>query len=66
MDKKEKSFNKCAYDNEYVRNNYDRISLVVPRGQKSQIQAHADLHGESVNSFIQRAIRETMERDDNQ
>ena len=29
------------------------------------IQAHAQAHKESVNSFIKRAINETMERDNN-
>lgn len=60
---KEKTFNKSAYDNEYVRNNYDRISVTVPRGHKAQYQEHAEQRGESLNGFIQRAIRETIERD---
>ena len=48
----EKTFNKTAYDNEYVRNNYDRISMTVPRGHKSLYQAHADAHGDkSLNAF---------------
>ena len=43
--------------------NYDRINLTVPRGQKETIRTHAAARGESVNAFIARAIRETMERD---
>lgn len=43
--------------------NLDRISIAVPKGKKATIQAHAEVHGESVNSFINRAITETMERD---
>ena len=46
-----------------MKNNYDRINLTVPKGQKEVIQAHAQATGESVNGFIARAIRETMERD---
>lgn len=42
---------------------YDRISLIVPKGQKDLIQAHAEAQGESTNGFINRAISETMERD---
>ncbi len=61
---KEKStFNKTAYDNDYIRNNYDRISMTVPKGEKEAYKAHAEAHGEKLNSFIQRAIRETIERD---
>lgn len=48
----------------YVQNNYDRIaSITVPKGHKAEIQAHAKSRGESMNSFINRAIDEAMERD---
>lgn len=49
--------------NKYVKNNYDRINVTMPKGRKEIIQAHADAQGESVNGFINRAIDETMERD---
>ena len=41
----------------------DRINLTVPKGKKDTIKAHAEAQGESVNGFINRAIDETMERD---
>lgn len=47
--------------NEFNRNNYDRISLLVPKGQKAIIQAAASANGESVNAFIQRAIDALLE-----
>lgn len=48
----------------YVQNNYDRIaSITVPKGHKAEIQAHAKARGESMNSFINRAIDEAIERD---
>lgn len=50
--------------NKYVKSNYDRIELVVkPKGRKENIKAHASAMGETLNSFITRAINETMERD---
>lgn len=49
--------------NKYVRENYDKLLLTMPKGRKAEIQAHAKVHGESVNGFIGRAISETMERD---
>lgn len=50
--------------NKYVKSNYDRIELVVkPKGRKEEIKAHASTMGETLNSFITRAIKETMERD---
>lgn len=42
---------------------YDEIKVRVNKGQKETIQAHAAAHSESVNGFINRAIGETMERD---
>ena len=49
--------------NKYKKNNYDRIEITVPKGQRAVFQAHAAAFGESVNSFIGRAIAEAMERD---
>jgi len=54
----------AAVKNRYNDKTYDRINLTVPKGDKEIIKAHAEKHdGGSVNGFIQRAIRETMERD---
>jgi uncharacterized protein (DUF1778 family) len=52
-----------AWRNEYNAKNYDRISLMVKSGEKEVIKAHADTMKEKVNAFINRAIKETMERD---
>lgn len=50
--------------NKYMKANYDRINLTVPKGQKDEIKAHADVFDDgSVNGFINRAIAETMQRD---
>ena len=49
--------------NKYKKNNYDRIEITVPKGQRAVFQAHAAARGESVNGFIVRAISEAMERD---
>lgn len=42
---------------------YDEIKVRVPKGNKDVIKAHAETQGESVNAFVNRAIDETMERD---
>ena len=47
----------------YNAANYDRVELRIPKGKKQELQAHADSQGESLNAFINRAITETMERD---
>ena len=53
-----------AVKNRYNAKAYDRITIVVKKGQKELIKTHAEKYdGGSVNAFIQRAITETMERD---
>ena len=47
----------------YEAETVERVSLVMPKGHKAEIQAHAKAQGESMNSFINRAIDETMKRD---
>lgn len=49
--------------NKYISKAYDRINLTVPKGRKEVLQAHAEARCESVNGFINRAISETIERD---
>jgi predicted HicB family RNase H-like nuclease len=48
----------------YKKNNYDRFELLTPKGNKDKIKAHAAEMGESLNGFVNRAISETMERDE--
>lgn len=43
--------------------NYDRIELRVDKGQKQALKAHAESRGETLNGFVNRAIQETLERD---
>ena len=47
----------------YNAANYDRVELRIPKGKKQELQAHVDSQGESLNAFINRAITETIERD---
>lgn len=49
--------------NKYVKANYDRINVTLPKGEKEVIQGYAAATGESVNGFIVRAVRERIERD---
>jgi len=52
---KEKS-QAIKYNNEFIKQSYDRINLTVPKGKKEIIQSAAKASGESVNSYINRAI----------
>ena len=49
--------------NKKYDNKFDKVLIRVPLGEKELIIAHAEEQGESVNSFVRRAISETIERD---
>lgn len=42
---------------------FDKVQIRVPHEEKDAIDAHAAKMGESVNTFVRRAIAEAMERD---
>lgn len=50
----------AAVKNRYAAKAYDRVSLIVPKGRKADIEAHAKSKGESVNGFISELIRSDM------
>lgn len=47
----------------YNAKTYEEIKFRVRKGKKEVIKAHAESNGESLNGFINRAVKETMERD---
>lgn len=49
--------------NKYMKENYDEIKVRTDKGKKEKIKVHAESRGESVNSFINRAIDEQLQRD---
>lgn len=54
---------KAEWQNNYIRRAYDRVNLILPKGQKDTIKAAASHAGKSVNQYIQDAIAAQMERD---
>ena len=44
--------------NEHIKNNYDRVSITLPKGTKERIQAK----GESVNGYITRLVLADLQR----
>ena len=42
---------------------FERIQIRVSPEEKESIEAYAEEIGESVNSFVRRAVAETMERE---
>ena len=52
------------YLNEYQKENYDRITIIVPKGRKKEIQATAKRKGMSTSEYIVACI-EQFERGNN-
>lgn len=42
---------------------YDKVLVRMPKGRKAEIQSHTGASGQSVNGFINEAIDEKLERD---
>jgi predicted HicB family RNase H-like nuclease len=51
-----KAFDQISYINEYNKEKYDRITILVPKGKKEQIREKAKTEGKSVNEYIIGAI----------
>ena len=47
----------------YVKNNYDRLELSVPKGEKEEIQQAAKRAGQSVNAYVYEAVKRRMEQE---
>lgn len=56
----EKKFDKVKYDNQFIKNNYDRLNFLMPKGTKEQIQAAADLEGISSSEWVRQAILDKL------
>lgn len=65
------AFNKFGYINAYVKEKYDRISLILPKGGKERLQQAAQAAGMSASAYIvylleAEAQRQTLSRSDAQ
>lgn len=46
--------------NKYIKNNYDSLRIVVPKGRKADVEAHAKAKGESINALVNALLRADM------
>lgn len=58
----EKKFNQIAYQNNYKREKYDKIEVIVPKGEKEHIKQAAKAAGLSVSAYIYKVVQEDMEK----
>lgn len=50
--------------NRYNRKAYDRLTIIVPKGEKEKIKERAETEGLSLNGYVKAAIEEKMARED--
>lgn len=62
MKKKGEPFDQVKYKNDYIRENYDRISLAFPKGEKAAIKEAARKEGVSMSEYILAAVAEKLEK----
>lgn len=58
MKKLEKLNARYKKQNDLIKDGYDRISVIIPKGTKERIKAQ----GESINSFVNRLVLAELER----
>lgn len=47
--------------NKYIKNNYDRVNLTLPKGKKAEYKQIAEDAGKSLNQFIVDCIKNAKE-----
>lgn len=59
------AYDESTYRNWYARQNYDRISMFVPKGSRVRIQQAARAAGQSMNAYLVSFIPKSLiaERD---
>lgn len=60
---KKEEFNQIKYQNEFNKVKYDRVEVVMKKGEKAVIKEIAKAAGQSVSEYINQAIKERMERE---
>ena len=60
MTSEKEKFDQIKYQNNYNRQKYDHVNLMIPKGMKDQIKAIAKEKGESMNEYIWKAVQNRM------
>lgn len=54
------TFNQIEYQNQYNKEKYDRITIMVPKGNKDVLQAYARKLNISLNAFMNQLIEDSV------
>lgn len=47
---------KAGWQNDYIRRNYDRLSILIPQGHKVTVEEAAKEANESINQYTNKAL----------
>ena len=64
MDENEKLKQFYEYNNKYKKENYDRITMMSPKGTKEKLHDYAERAEMSASMFLNVAMQEKMDRMD--
>lgn len=51
-----------SYIAQYQKENYDRITVMAPKGTKEEIKKAAELKGMKISGFVLDAVQKELER----
>lgn len=51
-----------SYIAQYQKDNYDRITVMAPKGTKEELRKAADLKGMKLSAFVLDAVKKELER----
>ena len=55
-----KEFNQIAYQNDYKREKYDRMELLLPKGRKELLKKKAKAAGVSMSEYINSLLEKEL------
>lgn len=56
------SFDRVKYANEYNKENYDKVTIMIPKGDKEAWKSVAKAQGLSMSEMVRRAVEEYSEK----
>ena len=56
------AFDQIKYSNAYNKENYDKVQIMVPKGEKESWKALAKKQGISMSEMIRRAVADYFEK----
>ena len=56
MSEEKQAFDNIKYKNDYCAEHYDRVVILLPKGEREELKQYAKAQGMSTNAWILQAI----------